>query len=81
MGVSTPSSFAGEELCRCGRSGSSIFVQPALYYRFDRRRVYRGYRHASRREPWSPAKRIFDVIGAGLGMCSSRPPSLRSRSP
>ena len=59
MGVSTPSSFAGEEIVPLWQERRTIFVQPALDYRFGRRRVYRGYRHSSRSEPRSPAKRIL----------------------
>ena len=68
MGVSTPSSFAGEGIVPLWPERQSIFVQPELDYRVGRRRVYRGYHHSSRSEPWSQAKRIFDVIGAGLGI-------------
>ena len=68
MGVSTPSSFAGEGIVPLGQERHSIFVQPELDYRVGRRRVYRGYHHSSRSEPWSQAKRFFDVIGAGLGI-------------
>ena len=68
MGVSTPSSFAGEGIVPLWQERHSIFVQPELDYRVGRRRVYRGYHHSSRSEPWSQAKRIFDVIGAGLGI-------------
>ena len=68
MGVSTPSSFAGEGIVPLWPERQSIFVQPELDYRVGRRRVYRGYHHSSRSEPWSQAKRFFDVIGAGLGI-------------
>ena len=68
MGVSTPSSFAGEGIVPLWQERHSIFIQPELNYRVGRRRVYRGYHHSSRSEQWSQAKRFFDVIGAGLGV-------------
>jgi polysaccharide biosynthesis protein PslA len=68
MGVSAPSSFAGEGIVSLWQERRSIFVQPALDYRIDRRRARSGYRHASRSEPRSQAKRTFDVLGASLAM-------------
>src|SRR4051812_18769376 len=68
MGVSTPSSFAGEGIVPLWQERHSIFVQPEFDYRAGRRGVTRGYPPPSRSEPWSQAKRIFDVIGAGLGI-------------
>jgi polysaccharide biosynthesis protein PslA len=68
MGISTPSSFAGEGIVPLWQERRSMFVQPAIDYRVGRRRIYRSHRHSSRSEPRSPAKRFFDVIGAGLGI-------------
>src|SRR5258708_7370931 len=70
MALSVSPSVAEDEVLSLWEERRPAFVLPTVI-RSDRPRVHRGYRRTrvARSEPSrSPAKRIFDVIGASLAL-------------
>ena len=69
MGVSTPSSFAGEGIVPLWPERQSIFVQPELSITGSVDGGFtRGYHHSSRSEPWSRLNGSSTSSGPGSAL-------------